>query len=166
MWCLHQHTASLPSWCLLPHICSLLHRVYMKWLWSDYMNHLYLYESDYMKWVQSFCACMFRFAGALLYTRKWHLELLQVIAPMDLGHLLLETDSALLLAPKYHSECIKHSNPLMRVDIIAKEVARLQHLPTTTTVNMACQNTFQFFHLIHQEFHPFFLPISNVGVWD
>ena len=78
---------------------------------------------------------MFRFTGSLLDPRKGHPELLQVVAP-------------LLIPPKYHSEATQYSNPLMIVDI-AKEVVRLQHLATTTIMNMACHNTLQFFHLIH-----------------
>ena len=92
--------------------------------------------SDYMKWVQAFPACMFRFTGALLDPRKHHPELLQVVALMDLGRILLKTDSPLLIPPKYQSKAVQHSNPMMIIDI-AKEVARLQHLPTTTIVNMA-----------------------------
>ena len=105
--------------------------------------------SNYMKWVQAFPACVFRFTGALLDPRKHHPVLLKVVALMDLGHILLETDAPLLIPPKYWSEGIQHSNPLMIIDI-AKEVAKLQHLPTMTIVNRACHNTFHFFHLTHQ----------------
>ena len=104
--------------------------------------------SNYTKWVQAFPACMFGFTGALLNPRKHHPELLQVVPSMDLGRILLETDSPLLIPPKYWSEAIQHSNPLMIIDI-AKEVARLQHLPTNI-VNMAHYNTICFFHLTHQ----------------
>ena len=105
--------------------------------------------SDYMKWVQAFPSCMFGFTGALLDPRKHHPELLKVVALMDLGCILLETDSPLLLPPKYHLEGIRHSNPLMIVNI-AKEMARLCHLPTTTIMNRVHHNTIRFFCLTHQ----------------
>ena len=70
-----------------------------------------------MKWAQAFPACMFGFTGALLDPRKRHPELLKVVASMDLGRILLETNSPLLLPPKYHLEGIRHSNPLMIIDI-------------------------------------------------
>ena len=98
--------------------------------------------SDYIKWVQAFPACMFGFTGALFNSRKHHPELLQVVASMDLGRILL-------IPPKYWTKVIQHSNPLMIVNI-AKEVARLQHLPTTTIINMEHHNTLCFFCLTHQ----------------
>ena len=105
--------------------------------------------SDYMKWVQAFPACVFRFTGTLLDPRKHHPELLKVVASMDLGHILLETDTPLLIPLKYWSEGIQHSNPLMIIDI-AKEVVKLQHLPTMTIINRAHHNTLRFFRLTHQ----------------
>ena len=105
--------------------------------------------SDYMKWVQAFPACVFGFTGMLLNSRKHHPELLKVVASMDFRRILLETDLPLLLPPKYHLEGIRHSNPLMIIDI-AKEVARLCHLPTTTIMNRAHHNTIRFFHLTRQ----------------
>ena len=100
-----------------------------------------------MKWVQAFPACVFGFTGTLLDPRKCHPELLKVVASMDLGCILLKIDSPLIIPPKYRSEAIQHSNPLMIIDI-AKEVARLWHLQTTTIINMA--------------HHPFLLPNSSV----
>ena len=105
--------------------------------------------SDYMKWLQAFPACVFGFTGTLLDPRKHHPELLKVVALMDLRCILLKTDLPLLILPKYQSEAIQHSNPLMIINI-AKEVARLWHLLTTTIINMACQNTLRFFCLTHQ----------------
>ena len=105
--------------------------------------------SNYMKWVQAFPVCVFRFTGTLLDPRKHHPELLKVVASMDLGCILLKTDAPLLIPPKYQSEGIQHGNPLMIIDI-AKEVAKLRHLPTMTIINRAHYNTLHFFCLTHQ----------------
>ena len=47
---------------------------------------------DFKQWLQAFSNIVFGFTGALLHPKKCHPELVKVVALMDLGRILLETD--------------------------------------------------------------------------
>ena len=55
---------------------------------------------DFKRWIQVFPNVVFGFNGSLLQPKKRHPELIKVVASMDLGRILLETDAPLLLPPK------------------------------------------------------------------
>ena len=71
---------------------------------------------------------------------------MKVVSSMDLGRILLETDSPLLLPLKYQG-ATKHSNPCMVADIAAK-IGAIHHMPTEAVLSITHCNTQQFFNLI------------------
>ena len=101
---------------------------------------------DYKKWLQAFPNAVFGFTGALLHPKKRHPELSKVVAAMDLGRMLLETDTLLLLPPKYQG-MTSNSNPYMVVDI-ASEIGRIRHIPTEAVLAVMHRNTRRFFNLV------------------
>ena len=101
---------------------------------------------DFKQWLQAFSNVVFGFTGALLHPKKCHPELVKVVASMDLGRILLETDALLLLPPKYTRQT-HHSNPYMVADIAA-EIGAICHIPMETVLLVMHRNTFQFFNLV------------------
>ena len=101
---------------------------------------------DFKRWIQAFPNVVFGFNGSLLQPKKRHPELIKVVAAMDLGRILLETDAPLLLLPKYHGQT-KHSNPFMVADV-ATEIGMIRHMPTEAVLATTHHNTRRFFNLI------------------
>ena len=101
---------------------------------------------DLKRWLQAFPNVVFGFTGALLQPQKCHPELMKVVSSVDLGRILLETDSPLLLPPKYRG-VTKHSNPYMVADIAA-EIGAIRHIPTEAVLSITHRNTRRFFNLI------------------
>ena len=96
---------------------------------------------DFKRWLQAFPNVVFGFNGSLLQPKKRHPELIKVVASMDLGRILLETDAPLLLPLKYHGQ-MKHTNPFMVADGI------IRHMPTEAVLATTHHNTQRFFNLI------------------
>ena len=65
---------------------------------------------------------------------------------MDLGRMLLETDTPLLLPPKYYG-MTNNSKPYMVVDI-ASEIGHIRHIPTEAVLAVTHHNTHWFFNLV------------------
>ena len=101
---------------------------------------------DFKRWIQAFPNAVFGFTGALLHPKKRHPELVKVVASLDMGRILVETDAPLLLPPKYHG-LTQISNPYMVVDIAA-EIAAIRHIPTTSVLAVTHRNTRRFFNLV------------------
>ena len=95
---------------------------------------------DFKWWLQAFPNVVFGFNGSLLQPKK-------VVASMDLGRILLETDAPLLLLLKYHGQT-KHSNPFMVADV-ATEIGIIYHMLTEAVLATTHRNTQHFFNLIH-----------------
>ena len=102
---------------------------------------------DFKRWLQAFPNVVFGFNGSLLQPKKRHPELIKMVASMDLGRILLETDAPLLLPPKYHGQT-KHSNPFM-VANVATEIGMICHMLTEAVLATTHRNTRHFFNLIH-----------------
>ena len=101
---------------------------------------------DFKRWLQAFPNVVFGFNGSLLQPKKRHPELIKVVASMDLGRILLETDAPLLLLPKYYGQT-KNSNPFMVADVTTK-IGIIRHMPTEAMLATTHCNTWCFFNLI------------------
>ena len=101
---------------------------------------------DFKRWLQAFPNVVFGFNGSLLQPKKRHPELIKVVASMDLGRILLETDAPLLLPPKYYGQT-KNSNLFMVADVTT-EIGIIRHMPTEAVLATTHRNTRRFFNLI------------------
>ena len=101
---------------------------------------------DFKRWPQAFPNVVFGFNESLLQPKKHHPELIKLVASMDLGRILLETDAPLLLLPKYHGQ-MKHTNPFMVADV-PTEIGIIRHMLTEAMLATTHCNTRRFFNLI------------------